>query len=67
MLMCDWPLARPSPAQRDNLHVGRHDGIVAVVERLRGHPLFAHIGLSRSERSPLAALAATPLDEQPDF
>lgn len=54
-------------AQRDNLHVGRHDGIVAVIEGLRGHPLFAHIGLARSERSPLAALAATLLDERPDF
>ena len=38
-------------AQRDNLRVGRHDGVVAVVERLKGHPLFAHITLTRSERS----------------
>ncbi|MEP6666230.1 MAG: PhoH family protein, partial [Nocardioidaceae bacterium] len=28
-------------AQRDNLRVGRHDGVVAVVEKLKGHPLFA--------------------------
>jgi predicted ribonuclease YlaK len=28
-------------AQRDNLRVGRHDGVVAVVDRLKGHPLFA--------------------------
>ncbi|MFJ4799277.1 PhoH family protein, partial [Kitasatospora purpeofusca] len=39
-------------AQRDNLRVGRYDGVVAVVEKLKGHPLFAHITLTRSERSP---------------
>ena len=38
-------------AQRDNLRVGRHDGIAAVVETLKGHPLFGHITLTRSERS----------------
>ncbi|HVL17899.1 MAG TPA: PhoH family protein, partial [Gemmatimonadales bacterium] len=43
-------------AQRDNLRVGRHDGVVAVVEKLKGHPLFAHVTLHRSERSPIAAL-----------
>lgn len=43
-------------AQRDNLRVGRHDGVVAVVERLKGNDLFAHITLTRSERSPIAAL-----------
>lgn len=43
-------------AQRDNLRVGRHDGVVAVIEKLKGHPLFAHITLTRSERSPIAAL-----------
>ena len=42
--------------QRDNLRVGRHDGVVAVIERLKGHPLFGHITLSRSERSPIAAV-----------
>ena len=42
--------------QRDNLRVGRHDGVVAVVETLKGHPLFAHVTLTRSERSPIAAL-----------
>ena len=43
-------------AQRDNLRVGRHDGVGAVVETLKGHPLFAHVTLTRSERSPIAAL-----------
>ena len=32
-------------AQRDNLRVGRHDGVAAVIEKLKGHPLFAHITL----------------------
>ncbi len=49
-------------AQRDNLRVGRHDGVVAVVERLKGHPLFAHITLTRSERSPIAALVTEMLE-----
>lgn len=49
-------------AQRDNLRVGRHDGVVAVVEALKGHPLFAHITLHRSERSPIAALVTDLLE-----
>ena len=35
-------------AQRDNLRVGRHDGVAAVIEALKGHPLFAHVTLTRS-------------------
>jgi PhoH-like ATPase len=50
-------------AQRDNLRVGRHDGVVAVVERLKGHPLFAHVTLTRSERSPIAALVTEMLED----
>ena len=49
-------------AQRDNLRVGRHDGIVSVIETLKGHPLFAHITLTRSERSAIAALVTQVLD-----
>ena len=49
-------------AQRDNLRVGRHDGVVAVVETLKGHPLFAHITLTRSERSAIAALVTELLE-----
>ena len=49
-------------AQRDNLRVGRHDGIAAVVETLKGHPLFGHITLTRSERSPIAALVTEMLE-----
>ena len=49
-------------AQRDNLRVGRHDGVVAVVETLKGHELFAHVTLTRSERSPIAALVTELLE-----
>ncbi len=54
-------------AQRDNLRVGRHDGVVAVVESLKGHPLFAHVTLTRSERSPIAALVTEMLEEPLNF
>ena len=49
-------------AQRDNLRVGRHDGVACVIETLKGHPLFAHITLTRSERSAIAALVTEMLD-----
>jgi len=49
-------------AQRDNLRVGRHDGVAAVIEALKGHPLFAHVTLTRSERSPIAALVTEMLE-----
>jgi PhoH-like ATPase len=49
-------------AQRDNLRVGRHDGVAAVIEALKGHPLFAHVTLTRSERSPIAALVTELLE-----
>ncbi|MEZ5218299.1 MAG: PhoH family protein [Ilumatobacteraceae bacterium] len=49
-------------AQRDNLRVGRHDGVVSVIETLKGHPLFAHVTLTRSERSAIAALVTSVLD-----
>ncbi len=52
-------------AQRDNLRVGRHDGVAAVIEALKGHPLFAHVTLSRSERSPIAALVTEMLEDLP--
>ncbi len=50
-------------AQRDNLRVGRHDGVAAVIEKLKGHPLFAHVTLTRSERSPIAALVTEMLED----
>lgn len=50
-------------AQRDNLRVGRHDGIASVIETLKGHPLFGHITLTRSERSAIAALVTDLLED----
>lgn len=50
-------------AQRDNLRVGRHDGVAAVIERLKGHPLFGHVTLTRSERSEIAALVTELLED----
>ena len=49
-------------AQRDNLRVGRHDGVMAVVEALKGQELFGHVTLTRSERSPIAALVTDVLE-----
>ncbi len=49
-------------AQRDNLRVGRYDGVASVIETLKGHPLFGHITLTRSERSPIAALVTEMLE-----
>ena len=49
-------------AQRDNLRVGRYDGVMSVISALTGNPLFGHVTLSRSERSPIAALAASILE-----
>lgn len=50
-------------AQRDNLRVGRHDGVQAVIEKLKGHELFAHITLQRSERSAIAELVTDLLED----
>ncbi|QHO71033.1 ATP-binding protein [Marisediminicola antarctica] len=49
-------------AQRDNLRVGRHDGVASVIETLKGHALFGHITLMRSERSAIAALVTEMLE-----
>ncbi|MGQ0616065.1 MAG: PhoH family protein [Acidimicrobiia bacterium] len=51
-------------AQRDNLRVGRHDGVAAVIDALRGHPLFGHVTLDRAERSAIAELVTALLDGQ---
>lgn len=42
--------------QRDNRSVGRLDGVLTVVERLYGEPLFAHMVLYKVERSAVARL-----------
>lgn len=49
-------------AQRDNLRVGRHDGVASVIETLKGHGLFGHVTLTRSERSAIAALVTDLLE-----
>ncbi|GAA2515805.1 PhoH family protein [Rarobacter incanus] len=49
-------------AQRDNLRVGRHDGVASVVESLKGQPLFSHTTLVRPERSAVAALVTEMLE-----
>jgi PhoH-like ATPase len=49
-------------AQRDNLRVGRHDGVASVIETLKGEDLFGHITLMRSERSRIAALVTSLLE-----
>lgn len=49
--------------QRDNLRVGRHDGIASVIETLKGHALFGHVTLMRSERSAIAALVTELLEQ----
>lgn len=48
--------------QRDNLRVGRYDGIASVIETLKGHDLFGHVTLTRSERSAIAALVTELLE-----
>src|SRR5690606_37521463 len=49
-------------AQRDSLRVGRHDGGASVIETLKGHNLFGHVTLTRSERSSIAALVTELLE-----
>ncbi|MEM7093161.1 MAG: PhoH family protein [Actinomycetota bacterium] len=50
-------------AQRDNLRVGNHDGVVSVIDALRGQELFAHVALRKAERSAIAALVTELLDD----
>jgi len=45
--------------------VGRYDGIAAVIEVMKGHPLFAHITLTRSERSAIAEVVTDLLEDEP--
>ena len=56
----------PVPKRPDNQkwrYLRTVAGVAAVVEKLKGHPLFAHITLLRSERSPIAALVTEMLEE----
>lgn len=50
------------PYQIDNPYLdASSNGIVYLAERFKGQEIFGHITLSKSERSPLAALAAKTL------
>lgn len=49
-------------SQRDNLRVGRYDGVSSVISKLANNSLFGHITLNRTERSNIAELAARLLD-----
>ncbi len=50
------------PYQIDNPYLdSSSNGIVYLAERFKGNEMFGHITLSKSERSPLAALAAKVL------
>lgn len=49
-------------AQRDNLRVGKYDGIASVISSLVGEPLFGHVTLTRSERSAIAELVSRVIE-----
>jgi PhoH-like ATPase len=45
----------------DNPYVSPFGGLAALIEKLKGSPLFGHVTLDRSVRSPLAEFADTTL------
>lgn len=47
--------------QVDNPYISPYGGMAALIEKFKGTPLFGHITLERSMRSPLAEMAATVL------
>jgi PhoH-like ATPase len=46
-------------SQVDNPYISPFGGMAALIERLRGTPLFGHVTMAKGVRSPLAELAAT--------
>ena len=48
-------------SQVDNPYISPFGGMAALIEKFKGSPLFAHVALEKSVRSPLAELAATVL------
>jgi PhoH-like ATPase len=48
-------------SQVDNPYISPFGGLSALIEKLKGQPLFGHMTLEKSVRSPLAELAATVL------
>jgi PhoH-like ATPase len=50
------------PEQIDNPYLdASSNGLSYAIEKLKGQPIFAHMTLKKSERSPLAAVAADVL------
>jgi PhoH-like ATPase len=45
--------------QVDNPYISPYGGMAALIEKMRGSPLFGHVTLSKGVRSPLAEHAAT--------
>lgn len=50
-------------SQKDNANIGYNDGIISVVDKLKGYDTFAHISLVKSERSDIAEIAGNILEE----
>ncbi|HLF42971.1 MAG TPA: PhoH family protein [Acidimicrobiia bacterium] len=48
-------------SQVDNPYISPFGGMAALIEKFKGSPLFGHITLERSVRSPLAEMAANVL------
>jgi PhoH-like ATPase len=47
--------------QVDNPYVSPFGGLAAMIEKFKGNPLFGHVTLDRTVRSPLAEYAANIL------
>lgn len=48
-------------SQVDNPYISPFGGMAALIEKFKGSPMFSHVALDRSVRSPLAEMAATVL------
>jgi PhoH-like ATPase len=48
-------------SQIDNPYVSPFGGLAALIEKFKGMPLYGHVTLEKSVRSPLAEMAATIL------
>lgn len=46
-------------SQVDNPYISPYGGLAALIEKMKGSPLFGHVTMSKGVRSPLAELAAT--------
>jgi PhoH-like ATPase len=45
-------------SQVDNPYISPYGGLAALIEKMKGSPLFGHVTMSKGVRSPLAELAA---------